>query len=366
MPTSSYSPPSSLRGNSPHGRLPQSQTLAPVLTGAPVAGMVYLDRPNPAGYFIFPDLSVRHEGKYRLSFSLYEDVKDDKDVDFEPVEGSPVMKGRTMANSAVAPRAHVHFRLEVKSIPFDVFSAKKFPGLSESTVLSRQVAEQGCRVRIRRDIRVRRRDNKPSEGYQNNGDEGHYGVAERYSTPQHMPERQRSISNGSVDAATPYLGRRSSVETAYYPQNNYQPAPPPCQPRLLPIPPHTSTLAALALPHTSSPHSRSPPPYHRRKRLRITRSPPTIPSILLHTTPDSRRLLTTTTPTSQLSSYRPLMVIPRRTRRNTSRHHRLDGPLLECPSTTSLVRWGSRSRMFKTTQRYSSTTWQIRTGTRSL
>ncbi|KAK6411743.1 velum formation-related protein, partial [Oleoguttula sp. CCFEE 5521] len=46
-----------------------------VLTGTPVAGMVYLDRPSPAGYFIFPDLSVRHDGRFRLSFSLYEEVK---------------------------------------------------------------------------------------------------------------------------------------------------------------------------------------------------------------------------------------------------------------------------------------------------
>ena len=52
-----------------------------VLTGTPVAGMVYLDRPSPAGYFIFPDLSVRHEGVYRLSFSLYEELKSEKDDD---------------------------------------------------------------------------------------------------------------------------------------------------------------------------------------------------------------------------------------------------------------------------------------------
>lgn len=51
-------------------------------------------------------------------------------------------------------------RLEVKSKPFIVFSAKKFPGLTESTTLSRIVAEQGCRVRIRRDVRMRRRDTK--------------------------------------------------------------------------------------------------------------------------------------------------------------------------------------------------------------
>ena len=206
-----------------HGRVPQPQAMAPVLTGAPVAGMVYLDRPNPAGYFIFPDLSVRHEGQYRLSFSLYEDVKEDKDAD-----NKPPCSPKRLGSNTMAPRAHVHFRLEVKSVPFFVFSAKKFPGLSESTMLSRQVAEQGCRVRIRRDIRVRRRDTKVTEGYLNSGEEAHYAPSERFSTPQHIPDRPRSISNGSIDAQTPYsLQRRPSMEMAgYYASNAYAPPAP--------------------------------------------------------------------------------------------------------------------------------------------
>lgn len=134
-----------------HGRVPEDKTQrAVVLTGTPVAGMVYLDRPKPAGYFIFPDLSVRHEGKYRLSFSLYEELKSPKDDD-----------KITDSLQALEPQGvHVTHRLEVCSEPFTVFSAKKFPGLTESTTLSRTVAEQGCRVRIRRDVRMRRRDTK--------------------------------------------------------------------------------------------------------------------------------------------------------------------------------------------------------------
>lgn len=136
------------------GRLPQDKTSIPVLTGTPVAGMVYLDRPKPAGYFIFPDLSVRHEGKYRLNFSLYEELKHAKDDD-KMAEGasSPTVPGEHGDH-------HVTHRLDVRSAPFHVYSAKKFPGLTESTSLSRMVAEQGCRVRIRRDVRMRRRDPK--------------------------------------------------------------------------------------------------------------------------------------------------------------------------------------------------------------
>ncbi len=144
------------------GRVPQTSAAFPVLTGMFVSGMAYLDRPIPAGYFLFPDLSVRHEGKYRLSFNLYEETKDLNDMDAHPSENSRLGRNRVRTAGSHAPTWFVDWRLEVKSKPFTVFSAKKFPGLAESTSLSRIVAEQGCRVRIRRDVRMRRRDHKPA------------------------------------------------------------------------------------------------------------------------------------------------------------------------------------------------------------
>jgi len=141
-----------------HGRVapPQLQQ-TPVLTGMPVSGMAYLDRPSEAGYFIFPDLSVRHEGKYRLSFNLYEETKEPR----EDADQDSLVEGKRQAQGAQRdPDAAFDWRMELKSDVFDVFSAKKFPGLAESTPLSRTVAEQGCRVRIRRDVRMRRREGK--------------------------------------------------------------------------------------------------------------------------------------------------------------------------------------------------------------
>ena len=215
------------------GRGPVASPSIPVLTGSPVAGMAYLDRPTPAGYFIFPDLSVRHEGLYRLSFSLFEELKESTDADVEPPEGSPKTRDKLLSSNPMAPQAHVHFRLEVKSIPFAVYSAKKFPGLSESTTLSRTVAEQGCRVRIRRDVRMRRRD-KPNDGYQDEYHDDHYARSDRYTTPQQAPDRPRSISNGSIDTHTPYSnGRRPSLQDYFqqqpinYPPANYPQPPPP-------------------------------------------------------------------------------------------------------------------------------------------
>lgn len=210
------------------GRVPVTNNTLPVLTGMPVAGMAYLDRPTPAGYFIFPDLSVRHEGKYRLSFNLYEELKEAKDADMSPLEG-PKAGDKLLRSDPMVPRAHVHFRLEVKSESFNVYSAKKFPGLSESTAISRLVAEQGCRVRIRRDVRMRKRDHKPNDGYPEPEDGNAYAPSERFATPQHRtPDRPRSISHSSYDAQTPYsVGRHPSIlDPPIHQQASFQQPPP--------------------------------------------------------------------------------------------------------------------------------------------
>ncbi|EOA86036.1 uncharacterized protein SETTUDRAFT_177499 [Exserohilum turcica Et28A] len=200
----------------------------PVLTGTPVAGMAYLDRPTPAGYFIFPDLSVRHEGKYRLSFALFENLAEVKDLD--PEDPDVIYDGNHF----------VTHRCEVKSAPFTVFSAKKFPGLSESTALSRMVAEQGCRVRIRRDVRMRRRENKSSKEWDEYDEEGGgydraRGTAtpDNYGQPPNAPldDRPRSLSSASNPGMAP--PRRPSIEEmahAYPPGNGYQQQMPPPQP----------------------------------------------------------------------------------------------------------------------------------------
>ncbi|EFQ98798.1 hypothetical protein MGYG_01814 [Nannizzia gypsea CBS 118893] len=207
-----------------HGRVQGQPPTCPVLTGVPVAGIAYLDRPSQAGYFIFPDLSVRHEGLYRLNFSLYEEPKDGKDEDKVPPApiGTVSSTGMTMPMKSRQPMKNMYFRLEVKTVAFTVFSAKKFPGLSESTTLSRIVAEQGCRVRIRRDVRMRRREPKSNKDYG--------GYDERHVTPDsYHPgtpiERPRSASNSGMDGGyyCPTPQRAQSVAQGY----GYPPPPPP-------------------------------------------------------------------------------------------------------------------------------------------
>ncbi|KAF8310734.1 hypothetical protein DL93DRAFT_2028334, partial [Clavulina sp. PMI_390] len=97
-------------------------------TGSIVSSLYHLKDPEneheDAGFFVFPDLSVRTEGSYRLKLSLFE-VKGPK----------------------------VHHCKSIFSNPFYVYTAKKFPGMEESTPLSCSLADQGIKIRIRKEVR---------------------------------------------------------------------------------------------------------------------------------------------------------------------------------------------------------------------
>ncbi|ORZ00102.1 velvet factor-domain-containing protein, partial [Absidia repens] len=105
-------------------------------TGSVVSSLYHLkDIDNTdAGFFVFPDLSVRMEGKYRLKLSLFEII------------GKEVFHCKS-----------------ILSDQFIVYSAKKFPGMEESTFLSRSFADQGLKIRIRKELRQRRKAGKRSE-----------------------------------------------------------------------------------------------------------------------------------------------------------------------------------------------------------
>lgn len=229
---------------------PAATTSNPVLTGMPVSGMAYLDRPSEAGYFIFPDLSVRHEGQYVLSFNLYEETKNHADQDLDPT--APLYAPATAAD----PDSSFDWRLEVKSAPFTVYSAKKFPGLTESTHLSRIVAEQGCRVRIRRDVRMRRRDHKPDDQTPH---EEYLPCRDEKEIFRHRT-RSRSLSGSIPDSAqTPTRPDPFTVA----PSQPQPPQPPPPRPSYL-----DRSLAPLQTTstHTSAFHPSPAPSYTHQDR----------------------------------------------------------------------------------------------------
>ncbi|RWQ93398.1 velvet factor-domain-containing protein [Paecilomyces variotii] len=87
------------------------------------------------GFFVFGDLSIKVEGEFRLKFTLFEMRKD------------------IVANlkSVISQR-------------FTVSPPKSFPGMAESTFLSRSFADQGVKLRIRKEARTMvKRPPRPEE-----------------------------------------------------------------------------------------------------------------------------------------------------------------------------------------------------------
>lgn len=227
----------------PHTRV-NTQNGPPVLTGLPVSSMILLDRPEEAGYFIFSDLSVRHEGRYYLTFSLMEEVKDDRDKDDdEAMSGTDEITGPDMGSSG----RHFQLRTNVSTDVFDVFSAKKFPGLQESTALSRTVAEQGCRVRIRRDVRMRRRGEKGGKKEIAAREDEYAQRAKADAAAAH--NRGRSTAQANNDGNGPYRQDYGPPRTSFA---TSEPSPS-RRPTYGPMPPYQSMPSSPSYP---------PPPAH--------------------------------------------------------------------------------------------------------
>lgn len=97
------------------------------------------------GFFVFGDLSVKQEGRYRLRFTLYE---------------------RDESHSVPS----FHFIGELITNVFTVFPAKLFPGMADSTALTRAFSDQGVKVRLRKDsstMAARKRSRQATESMPN-------------------------------------------------------------------------------------------------------------------------------------------------------------------------------------------------------
>ncbi|PTB70108.1 hypothetical protein BBK36DRAFT_1166304 [Trichoderma citrinoviride] len=97
-------------------------------------------------WFVLQDLSVRTEGPFRLRFSF---------VNVGPVAGQNGAK----VNTGRAPILASCF-----SEVFNVYSAKKFPGVCESTPLSKTFAAQGIKIPIRKDANLKGGDGEDDYG----------------------------------------------------------------------------------------------------------------------------------------------------------------------------------------------------------
>ncbi|ORY82478.1 velvet factor-domain-containing protein, partial [Protomyces lactucae-debilis] len=108
----------------------QTGTTTRNLIGAVVASAFKLQdtEDNLGIWFVLSDLSVRTEGVFRLKFSFFNLTADQENL-------------LDQGSSAVICTGF--------SEPFTVYSAKKFPGMIESTELSRRFAAQGVKLAVR-------------------------------------------------------------------------------------------------------------------------------------------------------------------------------------------------------------------------
>jgi hypothetical protein len=92
---------------------------------------------KPGFWFVLQDLSVRTEGTFRLKLSLFDIGSNDGTNGTIHMNDGSKGKGPSLAATFTEP--------------FTVYSAKKFPGVIESTKLSKCFAQQGIKIPIRKD-----------------------------------------------------------------------------------------------------------------------------------------------------------------------------------------------------------------------
>ncbi|OQO07427.1 hypothetical protein B0A48_07124 [Cryoendolithus antarcticus] len=105
---------------------------------------------QPGFWFVLQDLSVRMEGHFRLKMNF---------IDVGSTLSNPP-EPPSLASLGTAPppnglhKGRCPVLASVFSEPFQVFSAKKFPGVIESTSLSKVFAAQGIKIPIRKEGRA--------------------------------------------------------------------------------------------------------------------------------------------------------------------------------------------------------------------
>ncbi|KFY30534.1 hypothetical protein V494_08121, partial [Pseudogymnoascus sp. VKM F-4513 (FW-928)] len=161
---------------------------------------------SDGGFFVFGDLSVKIEGNFKLQFTLYE-VRDKE----------------------------VEYITSTMSEPFKVHPAKNWPGMAESTFLTRSFSDQGVRLRLRKEPRFRLGPRGPAS---DNYEPRHYNTSRRRQSKQMetapvpegaqlpiTPQSQEAIAGASRAAKieppdTTGLGSISSQAGGMYPMES--------------------------------------------------------------------------------------------------------------------------------------------------
>lgn len=109
------------------------------------------------GFFVFADLSVKVEGNYRLQFNLYE-LRPNQ----APFEHSPILSDNPISKQLLGAQMEVCRLNTIVSDQFQVHVAKNWPGMAESTALTRTFSDQGVRLRLRKEPRTLLRKRGPA------------------------------------------------------------------------------------------------------------------------------------------------------------------------------------------------------------
>ncbi|KAG7286200.1 hypothetical protein NEMBOFW57_008506 [Staphylotrichum longicolle] len=275
------------------------------LTGTLVSSLYSLkDTDNSqGGFFVFGDLSVRRVGTYRLAFILYE---------LKLAEKECWLLSRTVSD------------------PFVVYATKTFPGLAESTFLTRSFSDQGVRLRLRKDSRtVSTKKRTISQADQIRASQGIHGylphdanhdLSPNGHSPHHLRrlsslhdqaqlDRARSSmgSQGSYYSESPQMrpGEYTASPYGYAPYDDQHAKPPHKRPRMdAPDSPHTSSTPGGGGYDTDTttyhPYAAAAHHSHHAHHAHSAAGPRTVPDPLTSIYP-----LTVTTAASAATSYPP-------------------------------------------------------------
>jgi hypothetical protein len=167
--------------------LPGSESLTGTLSSS-LHRLKNLDN-TETGMFVFGDVSVKMQGTFRLHFRLYECT---------PVYG------------------HATCLASVTSNKFSVLPPKDFRGMDQSTALSRHIADQGVRLRLRKEARSAA-GSKRSYPYDSpvNIAQAHPPLANEFSSSfdgEHSPiKRENTYSSNSQND----VSNHSALEMPY-------------------------------------------------------------------------------------------------------------------------------------------------------
>lgn len=172
------------------------------------------------GLFVFGDISIKMLGTYRLHFRMYEYNPDTYNAQYLACTTSD---------------------------KFSVLAPKDFKGMEESTSLSRNIADQGVRLRLRKEARAAA-GTKRSYPYDSpvNIAQAHPGLPNEYSSSfegEHSPIKRESTYNsaGQTEASS-----HTTIEQPYSSQPQYK--------RSFPSYPAVGQQSSLTAPYSMMSH----------------------------------------------------------------------------------------------------------------